>query len=535
MIEITDLSECEQFSDTTILLFNRSSVPVTVDTVLTTRGVEFRPSQSITIQPGGSESVLLRFRPQQAGQVTEQVTLVVGPCGDSVTITVQGIKQGIVLGFDEESIAFPTVLTCGIASGFDATATLHNTGNSPNRATITSARLLGNTAFSIGENIIGREVASSGRIPIPVRFDPDAAGDYSGLIELVLAPCGDTLRLPLAASVVEARLTVEGGVFNPTGVGIDIDTVLVIRNPLPVAVRIDSIEPLIAPFILLGTDRTIPTMLAAGDSIVLRLRFAPTFEGTFSQTSTARVSDPCAFAITLPLAGIATPRQTDPVLFCIDDRPSGLAGDTVAIRLRGTQQTLEGSSTIDYIIRYDARRLELIVDEDDSIELVDDDRIEGVAHLRQIGVTAVELRQLNLRFHLLVGPEEEAIVRLDSVAINGDSSLAIVCGDSAVIRITDRCIYTSLTFGKYRNLLGDATPNPAATTVELTYQQLESVRAIIRVWDINGREVLRPLDEELPGGRYTVRFSVSELPSGRYFYGIEAGMYREVKGLVIER
>jgi len=93
----------------------------------------------------------------------------------------------------------------------------------------------------------------------------------------------------------------------------------------------------------------------------------------------------------------------------------------------------------------------------------------------------------------------------------------------------------SFTFGKYHNLLGEATPNPAVTAVEVTYQQLEDARAVLRVWDMNGREVLRPLDEELPGGRYTVRFSVSELPSGRYLYSIDAGMYREVKGMVIQR
>jgi hypothetical protein len=465
------------------------------------------------------------------------VTLYLGPCNDSLTIVLHGMKQGIVLGFDEREIIFPTRLSCAIPAGFNTTATLHNNGNSPTDATITSARIIGDPSFSIPQNIIGKTVASLATVPVPVRFAPGEPGNYSGTLELILAPCNDTLRLSLTGSVLEAKLVTEGGDFGTVRVGTTGQTRLVIRNPLSLPVHIDSIEALDAPFKLVRSTPPLPADLATGDSLVLDLEFAPTVVGSFQQIPGASVSSPCAFTVNLPLTGIAIPDAVDTVSFCIDDRLSGLVGDTVTVTVRtAILHAFSPSAQIDYYIRYNASRLQLLIDQNiDSFQVLSDDPATGMLHILQNGVTSLRPRQLPLRFLLLLDSVKDAGVKLDSVTLSGADIAAAVCGDSAVIHITSRCVVMSFTFGKYRNLLGDATPNPAVTAVEVTYQQLEDARAILRVWDMNGREVLRPLDEEMPGGRYTVRFSVSDLPSGRYFYSIDAGMYREVKAMVIQR
>jgi hypothetical protein len=536
-IEITDLSGCEQYRDTTIHLFNRSSVPITVDSAVATIGAELRPSASFTVPAGGSVSVILRFRPQQAGEATESVTLYLGPCDDSLTIVLHGRKQGVVLGFNEQEIVFPTRLSCTLPATFDTTATLHNNGNSPTDATIISASIIGDPSFSIPENIIGRSVASLATIPVPVRIAPGGAGNYSGTLELILAPCNDTLRLSLAGSVIDAKLVAKGGDFGAVRIGTTGQTALVLHNPLPLPVHIDSIEALVAPFKLVTSTPPLPADLAPGDSLVLELEFAPAVVGNFQQITGASISSPCAFTVNLPLTGIATPDAVDTVIFCIEERSSGLVGDTVVVPVRTpTLRTFPSPTQIDYYIHYNASRLQLLFDQQiESFQIISDDPVDSILHLRQSGVTALQLQQLRLRFRLLLGPDGNAGVRLDSVVISSVDVAATVCADSAAIHITSRCLFMSFTFGKYRNLLGEATPNPAVTAVEVTYQQLEDARAILRVWDMNGREVLRPLDEDLPGGRYTVRFNVSDLPSGRYLYSIDAGMYREVKGMVIQR
>jgi hypothetical protein len=190
---------------------------------------------------------------------------------------------------------------------------------------------------------------------------------------------------------------------------------------------------------------------------------------------------------------------------------------------------------IRYQVHYDQQRLQLL----DVLAAQPVDQIPGTTAddlmLTAHGIVELHPRQFLLRFRLLAGPDTSVVVRLDSAAFATGTAATEICHDSARVRITSRCVLTGVTIGKYHNLLKPATPNPAGTTVEVTYQQLEDARAILRIWDLEGREVLRPLDAYLPGGRYTVRFSVSELASGRYIYEIQAGQYRESLGLVIQR
>ena len=146
------------------------------------------------------------------------------------------------------------------------------------------------------------------------------------------------------------------------------------------------------------------------------------------------------------------------------------------------------------------------------------------------------MNQLTLEFLTLVGPSDssDAIVRLDSIGTSSNVVRLTHCTDSAYVTIKSDCI-VGVRFGKFLNKLEGSIPNPSGSIVEVTYQQLEDARAVLRIYDINGREVLRPLDAILPGGRYTVRFDVSDLPSGRYIYEISVGTYREAKGMGVER
>jgi hypothetical protein len=536
-IEFGTLSECESSRNDSLVIYNRSDVPVEIDSIASTDGVSLlRPTLPFIVAANDSVKLYLHFQPRQPGESNELLALFSQPCRDSIRLQLHGFKQGNVLTFNEEEVIFPARLGC-MSSAIDSFATISNKGSSLIDAKVLEVRVLGDPVFEVDSSVRGEQIPANSGIRVPIRLSTGTVGDFHGVLEVVLGPCNDTLRIPLAGRIVEAKLAVEGGAFGDVTIGTGKRATIVLRDTLPVPIRIDSIANIVQPFTLLGTDRPLPVDLAPGDSLLLDIQFAPLLSGGYELTPSVSLSAPCGFTTAMPLSGRGIGSEVDTLLFCIDGHYTGLVGDTIVIPLDVLRPgALDSASDLTYLIGYDARRLQLLgAEAEDTVTILSDDPLAGVIRLRQRGVLQLRPQQLRLRFRLLAGPDEDVSLRLDSVLTTRSGIVVGSCADSATIRITDRCIITGVTLGKYRNLLEPATPNPAGSVVEVTYQQLEDVRAILRVWDINGREVLRPLDAPLQGGRYTVRFSIADLPSGRYFYGIEAGEYRQVKPLVIER
>lgn len=67
-------------------------------------------------------------------------------------------------------------------------------------------------------------------------------------------------------------------------------------------------------------------------------------------------------------------------------------------------------------------------------------------------------------------------------------------------------------------LLKQSRPDPASTTAEIEYSVIETGQVELLVTDAVGRAIARPVERELPPGRYVVRLDVSRYPSGIYTY-----------------
>lgn len=533
VIEIPPLSECAGDQAVAVVLRNLSAAPVRIISVLRSDGADAMEGSlqlPFTVPAGGTVTDSVLFAPRHAGAAEERVTYVTALCGDSITVTLRGSRRGVVLTSAGDSLVFPAVLACqDVAPRLDSML-LTNNGDAGTVATILSARIRGSAAFALAGDPSGSTLAAGGGgLAIPVRFAPAGPGSYRAVLELRFDPCNGVIELPLAADVLQPALEVRGGEFGTVAVGSSaVESVTVVnRNPMPV--RLERLAGVVPPFAPAGGD-PLPVTLAPGDSAVLLIRFAPEFEGTFGPTAAAEITDPCSFAGNVPLAGIAV-ATLDSVGFCLDGFYSGGAGDTVEMLLRA-EMGLELPGEAVYHIRYDWRRLQLLgIDGPPGLAGPVVGAGTGRASFRQSAGTATG--DIRLRFRLLVGEGSGALARLDSVTIASALLAPAVCADSARVFIADGCLVTDVHLGKFRNLLDDARPNPAEEWVEITYQQLEDARAVLRVFDAGGREVLRPLDAVMPGGRYTIGFSVQDLPAGSYYYSIDAGRYSQAKRLLI--
>jgi len=78
-------------------------------------------------------------------------------------------------------------------------------------------------------------------------------------------------------------------------------------------------------------------------------------------------------------------------------------------------------------------------------------------------------------------------------------------------------------------------PNPFNPTTELQFSVGLDGPVIVRVTNIMGEEVARPVAEYLQAGAYKVRFNAASLPSGLYRYCLESGDYHASRWMVLAR
>lgn len=76
-------------------------------------------------------------------------------------------------------------------------------------------------------------------------------------------------------------------------------------------------------------------------------------------------------------------------------------------------------------------------------------------------------------------------------------------------------------------------PNPFNPTTTLRYELPKDSRVTLSVFDINGREIARLVNETQPAGCYSLIWHAGEIGSGIYFYRIQAGEFHQVKKMVL--
>lgn len=531
VIDVPVLSECVTGHDTLIVLRNRSSRAIRLTRVPLTEGIDTSRALAtpIIIPPDGVIVDTVGFAPKSGGAAEERITYITEICRDSITITFRGSRRGVALGFTRDSLVFSPVPACRIAP-LAGTLGLRNTGDPGAIATIVSAEIVGDNGFTLEENPAGRTIGSGDELRIPLSFTPSGPGTYDAMLRVVFEPCDDTLLFPLKAVLIQPELDVRGGRFGEVQVGRRATERVVIVNDNPFAVTLDRVDGLVPPFSISGGD-DLPATLAPGDSLELLVDFAPQSAAVFAPTALIVAPDSCPFVLPLTLEGIGI-RIADTLSFCLEEFASGRPDDTVELRLQPSRTVLLPAD-VRYHLQYDRGRLEFIGVSASGVELQSTANVPGIVSFLQ---PAGDLTgELVLRFRLLAGLDNPVTVHIDSISILSDTLAVLPCGDSARVFISPGCLFTGVQLGAFKNRLEPARPNPAENQVEITYQQLEDAVAVIRVFDALGRELLRPFEGMMRGGRYTVRFSVASLPAGSYFYRIDAGSYSETRQLIVNR
>ena len=76
-------------------------------------------------------------------------------------------------------------------------------------------------------------------------------------------------------------------------------------------------------------------------------------------------------------------------------------------------------------------------------------------------------------------------------------------------------------------------PNPFNPATKIEYSIPEDGFVTLKVYNAEGKEVKRLVNENKAAGSYEVRFDALKLPSGIYFYRLETGSYTSVKKMIL--
>ena len=82
--------------------------------------------------------------------------------------------------------------------------------------------------------------------------------------------------------------------------------------------------------------------------------------------------------------------------------------------------------------------------------------------------------------------------------------------------------------------LEQSKPNPTKNKVQIGFQIPNQDEVILKLYDMNGVQVLETITEILPAGRHVFTVDLHDLPKGMYFYELKTAEFSAVKKLVKE-
>ena len=280
-IAFGSLDGCTSSRDTSITITNNGDAEISLSEA-TFSGSSFSIVSSsfpLTLAPGASRTITVRFSPQASGSINEELKLAGTPCGVSAKISLSGTKLQSLVSISVGAVDFGSEATCQQAM-HDTIITVRNNGTAP--ATIHPAVVA--TPFSVASPSLPATVAAGDSVRLVVRYSPVGAGIFSDDLRLPFASgsCRDTLRVRLAARAIEPELAplpvVDFGAL--TGCQNQRDTVVMLRNNSEMEVRVTRLYSSSSEYQVSPSSAAIP----ANDSLAVTVSYRPNSSGTHSGT-----------------------------------------------------------------------------------------------------------------------------------------------------------------------------------------------------------------------------------------------------------
>ena len=123
---------------------------------------------------------------------------------------------------------------------------------------------------------------------------------------------------------------------------------------------------------------------------------------------------------------------------------------------------------------------------------------------------------IGFRYYMNLQDANGLLVQLDDIYVGGSVGIENISSDIPK---------------SYK--LSQNYPNPFNPVTNIAFDIPKSSYAVLRVFDMLGREVAMLINEKLDAGSYRVNFDASNLSSGTYFYSLTTSNFSQTKKLTV--
>lgn len=393
--------------------------------------------------------------------------------------------------------------------------------------------------------------ANNNRVNSPITIDSINFDTEDVLIYRLIATGDEGTILAMKSEIlVQAAVP-----FDSVRVLDCLDRTVTVVNTGDVANTIDNLVQVPPDVSIVSSVPPLGSTIAAGDSVVVVLRFCPSRDYTLDSSLAVVSISPCdtrdtsfitgqGYAPAFPISAMAT--RT----FYVPDPLSATIGDTITIPVmlekdiaadyQGRRYWLNGLS-FDIDVDFNPRALKFIGTSMLAKPATLVTSVPGNVRLSVTGADTLEQGTFaDLRFVVAVPdvPTNTIAVRMSPFVIDSLPFLTVIVSDTTTpFETLGQCNIRVLEFTSVGAPVISVRPQPVTDQATISFRIQETVPVRLAITDATGRDVRVLLDGNvvLPGGEYEVRTDVNGLPSGLYHVRIDAGVFSGLKPLLLVR
>jgi hypothetical protein len=267
------------------------------------------PAFGTPLAAGATITIPVTFTPSAVGPASGVLTLTSAGGISTTGLSGTGLAASPLLTVDPSSIDFGGI---PVGTTSSSTVTIANEGAQPLQITGATAPAAPFSALGVPAN--GTTIASGSSLAITLRFSPTAPGPASGALDITST--GGPVHVALSGTAgTSGHLSVSPPTlsFPPTPTGGWAELSFTVSNTGGTDLTITRSKPPVTGGFVALTDLPEGTRLAAGTSLVERVRFAPTSVGGASSTwslngdGTSSLTDVALSGTGVANAGIPSP------------------------------------------------------------------------------------------------------------------------------------------------------------------------------------------------------------------------------------
>lgn len=550
-VDFGSIASCDNSASVdSVTLTNKGTSPINVTGLRVGKGSAsgFALGSGIApprqVPPGDSLSVTIEIRSDASGDLADTLFIELDqPDQPLVAIPLAARRDRADLAIRDtsnasiSSIAFETLTDCG--------GTALQRIRLVNSGTVADTITLGLTGASFTLLSPSSILLEPGRdTTITLRAAMTAPGADDGRLTIQSSPCALGGTVDLHAEYMTSAAAISAIDFQNVALGNTIEKIAGLTNRGSSGQVIDTlyIEGATGDYTINGAYKG--ATIAQGDTLPVRVSFAPSATGAAQARLVVILTEPCADTIYAAIAGVGVRDEIYPI-HLTGGSARGRWGTTVAVPIGFENRRNAGAAGFDVDV---TARPELLEPKGARIHATNAtgwtvartafDATSGKLTLRLTPTTDASPLPttdtlLLVEYEVLRGSEIASDIEIAAANLPSNIVATTEPGDFA---LEDYCDAHGRLLRVHGNIaLEQNVPNPFNPETIIEFETAFEGHVVLAIYDGIGRELLRPVDEVLPPGRRRIRFDARDLPSGVYTYKLVTGLQVLTRQMVVTK